>query len=542
MYNIPADYGYAKQLEDSIFYHTEHNVNAAPGDNYHYSDGSTSGRCNYCIPSMALAGKPLSLLCRLPELASNPSVTIYPVIISSAAANTYAAATYIQINTAGSLTIISRIDVSNYRARSVAGYRASWMTRARNLLITITPDATDPVVLVQNDAGGYTALTLTNGDAGTPPATWMNPELVSTYINVGLTWPAGVMPVVRPIIGTVTPADFAEFLNRGRVPMWASMPGNAAALYTSDFSAGADSCTGARATITGNVDGVTDGTTAKDSCLQVTMDSTAANNHYVALMSPSIGAARTGKPNTKIRITGEYYTPSTNTVGTQILLSTSFAGVLNQIVNHTLTTRGAWTTFDVQMVTNGTLLAYFTNGTTSTLDGNGTDTFYLRNITVTQCGTISAIKPQRCLYSGDLTANDIGWTSTAGIAPVVLNDDREYAIAARTNTSGNQKLTGAAIWAVLAGTTSTVVQDPLYFGSQAIDKIEVWSDAGGETVTVGSASAGSQYVTSVTLAAGLNRLTLVTGTPAGTDIWVGSNSANTLYWRIRCYKSAARGT
>jgi hypothetical protein len=105
--------------------------------------------------------------------------------------------------------------------------------------------------------------------------------------------------------------------------------------------------------------------------------------------------------------------------------------------------------------------------------------------------------------------------ASTGFAHLIQKD--VAIIRGRTNTNGNQQLLGAACIDVNR--------------KWRIRFVEVTSD-GTPTVSLGSASAGAQYVSGAVLTAAQKELTLVTPIISGANLWVISNSTANLDWTI----------
>lgn len=101
--------------------------------------------------------------------------------------------------------------------------------------------------------------------------------------------------------------------------------------------------------------------------------------------------------------------------------------------------------------------------------------------------------------------------STTGVT--TSPDGRTQTIRAQTTTSGNQQL----------------------FGASVIDTTKKWrirswniTSTGTPTVSLGSASAGAQYVSGAVLTAATNEITLLTRIPTVANLWCNSSSTATL--------------
>jgi hypothetical protein len=112
---------------------------------------------------------------------------------------------------------------------------------------------------------------------------------------------------------------------------------------------------------------------------------------------------------------------------------------------------------------------------------------------------------------GDGTALGDNPARLLGVQPVTARKD--WQITARTATNGNQQLLGGSFL------------NPL---RDVLDSIEQTPETGTPTTTVGSASGGAQYKASGALAGGINTPALVTRKTATANVWVGSNSSDSI--------------
>jgi hypothetical protein len=111
------------------------------------------------------------------------------------------------------------------------------------------PCGTQSVPTVTDETGA--TVTFIQSVAPSGADTWLGSTLANRAFVVGTGWPAGEIPHVVPILGTLSTAEKTEYRTTGRLPAWV-MAGGSAAFPNTVFATGLggvmDSLTGATAT------------------------------------------------------------------------------------------------------------------------------------------------------------------------------------------------------------------------------------------------------------------------------------------------------
>lgn len=203
---------------------------------------------------------------------------------------------------------------------------------------------------------------------------------------------------------------------RGRV-LFADQWGSFTALYSSDFSAGADSFSvGAGVTVDGNIDSITDGTTSKNDCLRLTSD-TSNGLHYATRTTLT-----TGK---RYRVAFEYYIPSSQTASRLRIGGGSVSATGNYVE---VSTAGTWQSTSVEFVALGTgLWIGMANTSTHSFTGVASEVAYVRAVVVTPIGAVlnpdfAGANPELSLTVVDQSSNaNHGTANASGIYQVRKN-------------------------------------------------------------------------------------------------------------------------
>ncbi len=296
-------------------------------------------------------------------------------------------------------------------------------------------------------------------------------------------------------------ADRAFLAVHGRLPT-ALQGALIAPVYSSDFSAGTDTWGANGVTLTGNIDGIG----GQDNNLRVVVDSSTG----VHIASRAAGLPRSKR----VRVTADFYRPASNTVVT---------GVLWQHFNQSNTPPAAdrtvqlpadtWTTLSVEIEdlaavgSNGAIAWYLCNASGAfTFAGNGTDLIYIRNVVVTRLGAIIDLDFGVGVggQAHDLSGN--GFHATL-IAPYEhVSPRREGQVRHSTSTSGNTQ--------IAAGIPANA----------RITSITAWA-ANPVTLSIGTASGGTQIVNAQALNLGLQDVALAGRFSVGGALWVNLSSA-----------------
>lgn len=284
--------------------------------------------------------------------------------------------------------------------------------------------------------------------------------------------------------------------------------GSLTAKYTSDFSAGVDGWVGqGLSSFDGNIDGI--GVPPQDNNLRLTSDATTGNHRAYVVPTTTVGK--------RYRVKFDYYMPVAANTSAKQLFYTAFG-------NSTLIASPAdstWTTVNVAEFTHtgagASLIVYMANNSgTPNYTGTSGDLLYLRNITITQIGSIldADLSAGIGYQVPDRSSNKYhGTVSTTGTAWTLAN--RRGQVRATTNTSGNQQILGQSC-----------------LPTTAIIKSIVGYTAGTPTIYIGNVSAGNQHVTATAMSASTyTDFTVATKSTTG-NVWVNSTTADTINWVI----------
>jgi len=224
-------------------------------------------------------------------------------------------------------------------------------------------------------------------DAGVYSGTYLGMSNTSQPVRFGLqstTYSKGHIRGCKIFNRSLTASEVAE-LARGNDLGFADEFGGAhGAVYTSDFSAGVDGWSDTRVTSAGNIDAIG----GEDDNLRVTITDTTNSTHSI-LKNVGMTAGK------RYRLTADVYIPSgqSNVDGFRI-------GVLGDddlfVVSDT-PTLDSWVRVDSEAVaSNASLLIYPMDGGVKTFqDSGGDDVLYLRNLKVTQLGTLADFRAER---------------------------------------------------------------------------------------------------------------------------------------------------
>ena len=159
--------------------------------------------------------------------------------------------------------------------------------------------------------------------------------------------------------------------------------GSQAAVYTSNFSAGADGWLGARTTAAGNIDAIG----GEDDWLRGTIDGTAANSHYLYIDDKIVYGKR-------YRATFKCFIPSANAVlnGLALMAEPASTGYYSSKITTTDTVVSVSCEF---IARSNMRLAFISHASGAYVyNGNGTDVFYVKDIVVTEIGATLALEPE----------------------------------------------------------------------------------------------------------------------------------------------------
>ena len=375
-------------------------------------DGATSGtRVTSTLTGQNIGTGDFSMWARfkVPNSVSNSS-TIVAISNSSASAFSTDGAFLVTIEQTNAIAVSGYVSSTFTTPISVSGFVPNYGGQIVD------------VVLTRATSGGTSTLTLyLNGIViGTSTAAVAATSVTSTYFHSGIG--AGGQPshiIYRSVLfnRALSAADVTDLIETGVNP--ADQWGTQTAAYSSDFSAGTNSWSGTRSTVTGNVDGVL----GVNDTLRTVVDGTVSNSHYT--LNATVPGMVAGK---RYKVVFNYYIPSANAILNGVRL---YQLTQNYPITENQTTTGSWaTTSPVEFVAFGTRLDLV--GTASgniTFNGNSTDEFYVKNMVLTRIGAIVDLDLTKGIGSVayDRSTNNLDGTLNGGVSwtdpktqPVVL--------------------------------------------------------------------------------------------------------------------------
>lgn len=282
----------------------------------------------------------------------------------------------------------------------------------------------------------------------------------------------------------LTQAEVTNLWNNGE-PEKAAIPyemrgASQTANYESDFSTGTDGWNMDNGTITGNVDGISDGIISKDNAVSMYPTNVSAQHRiYKAITSYSISTEK------RYRVSFSYYIPSTNS-NVDGMLANLAAGFVRESGDALqISTTGAWTEYSVNgyftFSPDGTFRIYQTVGGNGTFTGAGSssdDLCYITNFKITQIGNVLNLKP--------LNAGANGWVGELGGEVVIANTSGDPI------NQANVKDGRAAVSTTEVVLSNTWKKNYRLVGITAID-----NSGSSNTITIGTTSGGTDIANAV---------------------------------------------
>lgn len=198
-------------------------------------------------------------------------------------------------------------------------------------------------------------------------------------------------------------AEVKEVYSNGQLPeSFAESTG--AIAYVSDFSAGVDGFTASAGTAAGNIDSIG----GQDDNLRLTIDTSTGYHALIKNVGATIGK--------RYRVSLDYYIPSANTYVDGILPRWN-----NGSFGSSGTTLDAWTHFSFEDVATAPDFEVYAEagGSISVTDPTGTDVLYIRNVTLTQIGSVLDARAENYNQSAgkllDVSGNDFVGTQSGGV-------------------------------------------------------------------------------------------------------------------------------
>jgi hypothetical protein len=302
------------------------------------------------------------------------------------------------------------------------------------------------------------------------------------------------------------------------------------AVYTSDFSAGADSWTATNSSADGNIDGI-DG---EDNCLRMTISTTGTGRR----INRTITQLNIGQ---MVQITGRVYWPVTNVNFDSFTIANGAAGnILSPSAFVTNGTKGVWQSFSFIgpcLETTTSIRFYAGNSapsTSSTTEGG--DIMYLKDIQIKKVGITSELLAQNAQTDNGQVLDSSGNKQHAKLAEAGMST--QGAISARrrevrwTNTwAGTNELQ------YIGGVNQAILPANAYIESI----VGTVSGATPHDIIVGDGSDTDRYVTITTgLAAGTTSFTVAARTTDGTNLKLtvdpDTDATMSIAWVITYYR------
>jgi hypothetical protein len=259
--------------------------------------------------------------------------------------------------------------------------------------------------------------------------------------------------------------------------------GSQTAIYTSDFSAGANSWTEFKGTVAGNIDGIE----GEDNVLR--FYASADNSAHCLIRSITLSNYK------KYRVSLQYYIPAGNTHLDSFKLCSNAGGALSD----RQTTTGAWTTFtqEIDSSTYTGLRIYGWDGTSETWVGANDvadDLIYIKDFTVTPIDATLALESEGIQRDG--------WkdSSTNGLNASYPASGYSFLRPIRTDSAeGLLSVTNVSLAADADTTIYTVPTGKRLVLTKAI--LVVGADAGTSVISIGADGAETDWLPNNTLSA-----------------------------------------
>ena len=308
-------------------------------------------------------------------VSKNNSSTVYEWVVQ------YTSGPYIRVG------IFTNGGSSNY----IRGYTASTIPSNEWVHVAFTYDGSADATGInayingvvsnglRDEVGTYTGMSNT----GAP--VWIGRSSTAGYLAAG-----NQLRQVCIFNRELTASEVAQLARGNDLGFSEEWAGAHGAVYTSDFSAGVDTWDATNGTVAGNVDSVG----GKNDNLRLTVDAT-SGVHYLRYQGGS-GVFSKGK---RYRVEGEFYIPSgqSNVDGIKIEAGGSSPDTLLNAASPSL---NSWVAFSVEFKESSAsalvyLYIYALDGGVQTFqDATGTNVLYVRNVKVTQLGTLADFRAE----------------------------------------------------------------------------------------------------------------------------------------------------
>ena len=473
-----------------------------------YFDGATAGTRIYW--PLGAAGDGIGagritvpLLLQVPAIASAGNYGLWQISFgnTSYGGGSWSLCSYIDGN--GVLRVeIDSSTGANFRALSVAGFRAAYSGQWVWLHVTWDGAAAPSVYI-----NGAVAIT-TETTGGTPPA-WSQAVDDDNFT-------LGIHSSADRFTGRLVPyAPINRVLSASEVSSWATTGRPPADCETTTGSmiplVGPSTNTGGFETAGAGGNDVFAAWVESASGSGVIADETTtihAGSHSAKLSISAVSSSwaivhippGTLIPGNRYRI--EFWARTDGTGATLLCQDTTTSA--DYLAPTTLTT--TWTKYTSEFTAASTQCKLGVSSSSQAMVA------YLDDVTITPLGPLFRPIVQPIAILDDGSSNKLAGIAAAGVTP--LTNRRDWRIVATTATNGNQQLLGAAVF--------------FNTNNQRLDNWVVVNAGTSETVSLGNASGGTQYLSSGTEAAGPNDVTLATRFNATTSLWCTANGTATL--------------
>jgi hypothetical protein len=274
------------------------------------------------------------------------------------------------------------VSVTWTATNALTSYENSWI----HLLVTYNgagpsssnsfTSAMDGVVVFLN--GEAIAGTAANNGSYAGMSNTTQPINIGRYAN-GV-FAEGQIKDIKLFNRKLSATEVTTLYNEGQLGLEDQWGGGLGDTYTSDFSAGVDGFYDNQATVAGNIDSIG----GQDDNLRLTVN-TVNTSHYAQKAAFSA--------NKRYRTSFDYYIPSTNSHVDGLEFWIGATAVSGEAHSPSLDT---WLSISGEAISNNTTLyVYVTDGGSRLVnDAGGDDVIYIRNVTVTQIGTLVDIRAE----------------------------------------------------------------------------------------------------------------------------------------------------
>jgi hypothetical protein len=448
---------------------------------YIYSDGLTSNRAQIQTPGTRgnLAGASMASWVGWVDVpTSNPASDGDVTQLSNSTSGSNTASLRIISDITGAL-VLQATGVAGYGDRRVftySGFRSNYSGQRVWLDIRFTNGTTNPVIRV-NGSDVSSSFTLTT--AGTPPD-WLFSSLNNLYHLTATNWPAGPAPLGQWLNAHLTNTESETWRTTGRPPVWVQIGGSAVDVKPTSSSFAYWFGTGSVVSST------------------ATQVVAAAGAVVLNVRNPALTVTPIAGAKVRFNVTVSGLT------GTATIQLSTFS---QSAVSSTVTADGTYE-LDVTTTTSGQLyvIIAISSITQATFTINSAKLF----------GAISIPSIQPILVLDDVTTIEGNQARLLGMVPVT--ERKDWRIVDSTATSGNEQILGGATF--------------LEVNRHRIDSWVINNLGTSKTVSLGNVSAGTQYASSITAAAGLTEVTPATRFNATVNLWCNSNGTDQLVHTI----------